>query len=63
MILVQQYGSLFTPSGQIVRVGDGSIEFKRGKSTPVGIAVWDGGDLNVGGRKAVSTWYYVVPES
>jgi DMSO reductase family type II enzyme heme b subunit len=40
----------------------GSAEFNRGKLTPVSFAVWDGGENDVDGRKAVSAWYYVVPE-
>ncbi len=40
----------------------GNAEFIRGKLTPVSFAVWDGGENDVDGRKAVSTWYYVVPE-
>lgn len=40
----------------------GNAEFIRGELTPVSFAVWDGGENDVDGRKAVSTWYYVVPE-
>jgi DMSO reductase family type II enzyme heme b subunit len=39
-----------------------NAKFTRGKLTPVSFAVWDGGEGDVDGRKAVSTWYYVVPE-
>jgi DMSO reductase family type II enzyme heme b subunit len=40
----------------------GNARFTRGKLTPVSFAVWDGKDGDAGGRKAVSTWYYVIPE-
>ena len=40
----------------------GNAEFTGGKFTPVGFAVWDGSEENVDGRKAVSVWYYIVPE-
>jgi DMSO reductase family type II enzyme heme b subunit len=40
----------------------GSANFATGFRSPIGFAVWDGGEGDVGGRKAVSTWYYVVPE-
>ncbi len=40
---------------------EGSAEFIRGKYTPVSFAVWEGGENDVDGRKAVSTWYYVAP--
>jgi DMSO reductase family type II enzyme heme b subunit len=39
-----------------------SATFTRGRLTPVSFAIWDGGEGDVGGRKAVSTWYYIVPE-
>lgn len=43
--------------------GNGSnAKFTRGEPTPVSFAVWDGGEDDVDGKKAVSTWYYVVPE-
>jgi len=41
---------------------ESNANFARGKLTPVSFAVWDGGESDVDGRKAVSTWYYVVPE-
>ena len=40
----------------------GNVEFTKRELTPVSFAVWDGGENDVDGRKAVSTWYYVVPE-
>jgi DMSO reductase family type II enzyme heme b subunit len=40
----------------------GNARFTRGKLTPISFAVWDGKKSDVGGRKAVSTWYYVIPE-
>ncbi len=36
--------------------------FTMGKTIPVSFAVWDGEEKEVDGRKAVSTWYYIVPE-
>jgi DMSO reductase family type II enzyme heme b subunit len=39
-----------------------SANFVSGELSPIGFAVWDGGEGDVGGKKAVSTWYYVVPE-
>jgi DMSO reductase family type II enzyme heme b subunit len=39
-----------------------SANFVTGNLTPIGFAVWDGGEADVGSRKAVSTWYYVAPE-
>jgi DMSO reductase family type II enzyme heme b subunit len=39
-----------------------NVQFSKGKMTPISIAIWEGGDGDVGGRKAVSTWYYVIPE-
>ncbi len=36
--------------------------FTMDKTTPVSFAVWDGEENEVDGRKAVSTWYYIVPE-
>lgn len=33
--------------------------FKEGGITPVAFAVWDGSEGDRGGRKVVSTWYYV----
>ena len=41
---------------------EGNAKFIVGKFTPISFAVWDGGEGNVDGRKAVSVWYYVVPE-
>jgi DMSO reductase family type II enzyme heme b subunit len=40
----------------------GNANFKRGKQTPISIATWDGKEGDAGGRKAVSTWYYVSLE-
>ncbi len=40
----------------------GNAVFTRGKLTPVSFAVWDGAEENVDGKKAVSAWYYIVPE-
>lgn len=37
--------------------------FKEGGVTPVAFAVWDGSEGHRGGRKAVSTWYYVGLET
>jgi DMSO reductase family type II enzyme heme b subunit len=42
---------------------EGSAKFTRGTLTPISFAVWDGGESDAGFRKAVSTWYYVLPES
>jgi hypothetical protein len=43
--------------------GTGSnAKFTRGKLTPVSFAVWDGEEDDVDGRKAVSAWYYIIPE-
>ncbi len=42
---------------------EGNAKFTMGKFTPVSFAVWNGKEGNVNGRKAVSVWYYVVPES
>jgi DMSO reductase family type II enzyme heme b subunit len=42
---------------------ESSAKFTIGKFTPVSFAVWDGGESNVDGMKAVSVWYYVVPGS
>jgi len=41
---------------------DDNVKFTVGKFTPVSFAVWDGGEGDIDGRKAVSVWYYVVPE-
>ena len=41
----------------------GNAGFTKGKFTPVGFAVWDGAESDVDGRKAVSTWYYLIPET
>jgi DMSO reductase family type II enzyme heme b subunit len=41
---------------------EGNAKFTVGKFTPVSFALWDGGEGDVDGRKAVSPWYYVVPE-
>ncbi|MFN3478972.1 MAG: ethylbenzene dehydrogenase-related protein [Thermodesulfovibrionales bacterium] len=37
--------------------------FKEGGVTPVAFAVWDGSNGDRGGRKVVSTWYYVGLET
>lgn len=37
--------------------------FKEGGVTPVAFAVWDGSEGDRGGRKVVSTWYYVGLET
>lgn len=37
--------------------------FREGGVTPVAFAVWDGSEGNRGGRKVVSTWYYVGLET
>ncbi len=37
--------------------------FKEGGVTPVSFAVWDGSEGHRGGRKVVSTWYYVGVET
>ncbi len=37
--------------------------FKEGSVTPVAFAVWDGSEGHRGGRKVVSTWYYVGLET
>jgi DMSO reductase family type II enzyme heme b subunit len=42
---------------------EGSAKFTKGTLTPISFAVWDGGENDAGFRKAVSTWYYVLPES
>ncbi len=42
---------------------EGNAEFTIGQFTPIGFAVWDGEESDVDGRKAVSAWYYVIPES
>lgn len=39
------------------------VSFKEGGVTPVAFAVWNGSDGNRGGRKVVSTWYYVGLET
>ena len=39
------------------------MTFKEGTVTPVAFAVWNGSDGNRGGRKALSTWYYVGLET
>jgi hypothetical protein len=41
---------------------EGNAKFTEIKFTPVSFAVWDGEEGNVDGRKAVSVWYYVIPE-
>lgn len=39
------------------------VSFKEGGVTPVAFAVWDGSEGDRGGRKVVSTWYYVGLET
>jgi DMSO reductase family type II enzyme heme b subunit len=41
---------------------EGNAKFTAGKFTPIGFALWNGEENNVDGRKAVSVWYYVIPE-
>lgn len=42
---------------------EGNAGFSTGEFTPVSFAVWDGEEGDVDGRKVVSVWYYVIPES
>jgi len=39
------------------------VSFKEGGVTPVSFALWDGSEMQRGGRKGVSTWYYVGLET
>lgn len=39
------------------------VSFNEGGVTPVAFAVWDGSDGDRGGRKVISTWYYVGLET
>lgn len=39
------------------------VSFKEGGVTPIAFAVWNGSDGDRGGRKVVSTWYYVGLET
>lgn len=39
------------------------VSFREGTVTPVAFALWNGSDGNRGGRKALSTWYYVGLET
>ncbi|KJR40023.1 nitrate reductase gamma subunit [Candidatus Magnetoovum chiemensis] len=39
------------------------VDFKEGAVTPIAFAVWNGADMNRGGKKHVSTWYYVGVET
>ena len=39
------------------------VSFKEGAVTPVAFAVWNGSEGHAGGRKVVSTWYYVGLET
>lgn len=39
------------------------VLFKEGEVIPVSFAVWDGSEGHAGGRKVVSTWYYVGLET
>jgi DMSO reductase family type II enzyme heme b subunit len=41
---------------------EGNAKFTAGKFTPVSFAVWDGEEGNVDGMKAVSPWYYIIPQ-
>ncbi|RJQ50412.1 MAG: hypothetical protein C4526_12155 [Nitrospiraceae bacterium] len=36
-----------------------NVKFKEGSVTPLAFAVWNGSEGDRGGRKVVSTWYYV----
>jgi DMSO reductase family type II enzyme heme b subunit len=38
------------------------VKFTQGKLTPIAFATWDGSQGEGDGRKAVTTWYYVVLE-
>lgn len=38
---------------------DDDVKFDIGKLTPIAFATWDGGQSEVDGMKALSTWYYV----
>ncbi len=38
------------------------VSFREGEVVPLAFAVWNGNDGNRGGRKAISTWYYVALE-
>lgn len=40
-----------------------NVKFREGGVTPVAFAVWDGISGDRGGRKVVSTWYYVALET
>lgn len=39
------------------------VIFREGGVTPVAFAVWNGSEMQAGGRKAASTWYYVGLET
>ncbi|MBI4596337.1 MAG: hypothetical protein HY730_08185 [Candidatus Tectomicrobia bacterium] len=39
------------------------VTFSEGSLTPLAVAVWDGSNGERGGRKSVSTWYYVALET
>jgi DMSO reductase family type II enzyme heme b subunit len=41
----------------------GNAKFSSGELTPISFGVWDGGEAEVDGRKAISTWYYVSLEA
>jgi hypothetical protein len=43
--------------------GKFDVSFREGGVTPVAFAVWNGSDRDRGGRKVVSTWYYVGLET
>ena len=38
------------------------IQFEKGKLIPYALAVWDSSNSEVGGQKAVSSWYYLTLE-
>jgi complex iron-sulfur molybdoenzyme family reductase subunit gamma len=40
-----------------------NVNFREGGVTPVAFAVWNGSEGDRGGRKVVSTWYYVGLET
>lgn len=40
-----------------------NVSFREGGVTPVAFAVWNGSEADRGGRKVISTWYYVGLET
>ena len=38
------------------------IQFEKGKLVPYALAVWDGSNNEIGGQKAISSWYYLTLE-